>query len=87
MEKIEIVYNQLDAAIAVIKEVAEWGREQGFRVWLDEWLTPEELITEEVTPENFCVGKVDGKTACAFILQKNDFEIHWGKDYMEGEKV
>ena len=32
MENIEIVYNQLDAAIAVMREVAQWGREKGFRV-------------------------------------------------------
>ncbi len=76
MENIEIVYNQLDAAIAVMKEVAQWGREQGFRVWLDEWLTPEELITEEAKPENFYIGKVDGNVACAFILQNKDSE-YW----------
>ena len=62
MEKIEIIYNQLEEAIAVMKEVARWGREQGFRVWLDEWLTPDELFTDEIEPENFCIGKVDGKT-------------------------
>ena len=35
MGKIEIVYNQLEEAIAVMKEVARWGRERGFRVWLE----------------------------------------------------
>ena len=59
-----------------MKEVARWGREQGFRVCLDDWLTPEELINAEVKQENFCIGKVDGKTACAFILQKSDSE-YW----------
>lgn len=76
MDKVEIIYNQIDDAISVMKEVAQWGREKDFRVWLGEWLTPEELITEEAKPENFCVGKVDGKAACAFILQKNDSE-YW----------
>lgn len=75
-QKVEIIYNQVDEAISVMKEVAQWGRERGLRVWLDEWLTPEELITEEAKPENFCIGKVDGKTACAFILQNSDFE-YW----------
>ena len=55
MENLEIIYNQMDEAIFVMKEVAKQGREQGFRVWLDEWLTPEELLTEEVKPENFCI--------------------------------
>ena len=58
MKKVEIIYNQVNEAISVMKEVAQWGREQGFRVWLDEWLTPEELLTNEVKPENFCVGKI-----------------------------
>ena len=77
MEKIELCYNKVDEAISIMKEVAEWGRNQGFRVWLDEWLTPEELITEEAKPENFYIGKVDGKTACAFILQNSD-TAYWG---------
>ena len=85
MEKVEIIYNQLEEAISVMREVARWGREKGFRVWLDEWLTPEELITEDAKLENFCIGKVDGKTVCAFILQKNDSE-YW-KDSSEEQAV
>ena len=77
MQKVEIYYNKMDEAIAVMKEVAEWGRNQGFRVWLDEWLTPEEILSDEVGPEHFCIGKVDGETACAFILQDSDAE-YWG---------
>lgn len=72
MEKVEIIYNQSEEAISVMREVARWGREQGFRVWLDEWLTLEELVTDEAKPENFCVGEIDGKIACAFILQRSD---------------
>ena len=77
MQKVEILYNKIDEAITVMKEVAEWGRVQGFRVWLDEWLTKEELLTDEVRPEHFCIGKVDGETACAFILQDSDAG-YWG---------
>lgn len=76
VEKVDIVYNEVKEAISVMKEVAQWGREQGFRVWLDAWLTPEKLITEDAKPETFCIGKVDGKTACAFILQNRDSE-YW----------
>lgn len=76
MEKIEIVYNKFEEAIAVMKEVAKWGRQQGYRVWPDEWLTPDELITEEAKAEYFCVGKVDGNTACALILQRSD-SVYW----------
>ena len=75
-EKMKIVYNQVEEAISVMREVAKWGREQGFRVWLDEWLTPEELLTDEAKPENFCIGEIDGKIACAFILQRSDSD-YW----------
>lgn len=65
-------HGKVDEAIAIMKEVAEWGRNQGMRVWLDEWLTRDELITEDAQPENFCIGKYQGKVACAFILQWKD---------------
>ena len=76
MEQVVLVRNQLHKAIAVIREVAAWGRQAGFRVWPDEWLTPEELITEESQPENFYVGMVGNEVACAFILQWSDSE-YW----------
>ena len=34
------------------------GLEQGYRVWPDEWLTKEELITPDAQPENFCSYKI-----------------------------
>ena len=74
--KIEIQFNKMDEAISVMREVAAWGREQGYHVWPDEWLTPEELITPDAQPENFCVGALDGETACAFILQWSDAD-YW----------
>lgn len=77
MQKVEIFYNKVDEAIMIMKEVAAWGRAQGFRVWLDEWLTAEELITDEARPEHFCVGKVEDEIACAFILQDSDAG-YWG---------
>lgn len=70
--KIEIQFNKMDEAISVIREVAAWGREQGYRVWPDKWLTPEELITPDAQPENFCIGTLGGETACAFVLQWAD---------------
>lgn len=77
MQKVEIIYNQMNESIYVMREVAAWGRERGFRVWLDEWLTPNELLTDEIKPENFCIGKVNGEVACAFILQNTDVQ-YWG---------
>ena len=55
-----------------MREVAAWGRERGYRVWLDEWPTKEELITLDAQPENFCIGTIDREIACAFILQWAD---------------
>ena len=76
MKKVDIQFDRVDAAIPVFREVAAWGREQGFRVWPDEWLTKEELITPDAKPENFCIGRIDGEVACAFILQWAD-ESYW----------
>ena len=64
MKNIVIQFNRMDAAIAVLREVASWGREQGYRVWPDEWLTAEELLTPDAQPENFCIGTIDGEIAC-----------------------
>ena len=76
MDNIEIEFGSVDEAISIMKEVAAWGRDKGFRVWKDEWLTRDELITDEAQPENFCVGKLGGKSVCAFILQRRDRE-YW----------
>lgn len=75
-DKIKIRFHEVETAISVMREVASWGREQGFRVWPDEWLTQQELITSDAQPENFCVGVIDGEVACSFILQWTDAE-YW----------
>lgn len=76
MGRLIITGGQPERAIAIMREVAAWGRSRGFRVWPDEWLTENELLTEEARPENFYVGTVDGQPACAFILQWSDRE-YW----------
>lgn len=76
MNNIEIRFNEMKTAISVIREVAAWGREKGYRVWPDEWLTQEELVTPEARPENFCTGIMAGETVCAFILQWADSD-YW----------
>lgn len=75
-ERIEIQFHKLETAISIMREVSAWGRAQGFLVWPDEWLTPENLITSDAQPENFCVGCLDGEIACAFILQWTDSD-YW----------
>lgn len=76
MGELMITAGETDRAISIMREVAAWGRDQGFRVWRPERLTPEELLTEEARPENFYVGTMDGRAACAFILQWSDRE-YW----------
>ena len=73
---LEIHFDRMEEAVSVMREVAAWGRSKGYRVWPEDWLTPEELITGDAGPENFCIGAVDGETACAFILQWKDLE-YW----------
>lgn len=63
---------EVDKAINIMKEVAAWGRSKGYLVWLDEWLTQDELLTSEAKEENFYIGKVDGIDACTMILQWTD---------------
>ncbi len=77
----QIQFNQMPTAISVMKEVAAWGREKGYRVWPDEWLTSKELITPDAQPENFCIGTIEDETVCAFILQWTD------SDYWPDEPV
>lgn len=62
--------------MAVMREVAGWYREHGYRVWPDEWLTPEALFTDEAKPKNFYLGTIEEQPACAFILQWSDRE-YW----------
>jgi GNAT superfamily N-acetyltransferase len=76
MNHLIMVNNQVDRAIEIMREVSEWGRNQGFCVWLDEWLTKEQLLCEDNCEEDFYVGKVDGVDACCMIIQWQDRE-YW----------
>lgn len=78
MQDLEIRNNEVDKSIEIMKEVSEWGRNKGLRVWLDEWLTADQLITADVGPENFYVGSINGEDVCSFVLQWKDNE--WWPD-------
>lgn len=75
-DSIEIVPDKMEDAIRVMQEVAEWARGAGFRVWPQEWLTRDELVSDEAKPENFFIGMLRGRIVCAFILQWSDSE-YW----------
>ena len=72
--KLNVEKGKIDEAISIMREVARWGRSRGYRVWLDEWLTQQELLSDEVTAENFYVGQVNGIDASCMILQWSDSE-------------
>lgn len=82
MTELTIKANEIDKAISVMREVATWGRKKGLKVWLDEWLTKEELITKDASEENFYIGNIEDDCACAFILQWSD-SLYWpqAKEY------
>lgn len=81
--ELDVTPGDVDGALAVMAEVSRWGRERGLRVWPEEWLTREALVTEEAGPACFCVGSIGGRAACAFILQWQDRE--WWPDAPAGE--
>ncbi len=85
MDMVELCPGQVEESIGVMQEVAAWGRAKGFRIWPDAWLTREVLLAADVHPENFYLGKIGGRTACAFLLQTRDSE-YWG-GAGEGEAV
>ena len=73
-----LIPNCPERVAAIMREVAAWGRGRGLRVWPEQWLTPEELLTDEAGRSNFYVGTLDGEEACAFILQWSDREAGGG---------
>lgn len=75
MSELKIRNYEVEKAIKIMREVAEWGRSKGLRVWLDQWLTADKLITEEAQPENFYVGSINDEDVCSFILQWQDNEL------------
>ncbi|MDO5400453.1 MAG: GNAT family N-acetyltransferase [Eubacteriales bacterium] len=81
----ELYFDEPSKAIAVMREVAQWGHDCGLRVWPLDWLTMEELVSADARPEDFCIGKVGGEVVCGFILQRQDQE-YW-RDAPKGEAV
>ncbi len=76
MSNLIIVNHQVDTAIAIMREVAAWGRGQGYPVWSEESLTKEALLSDEATEDTFFVGRIDQSDVCSFILQWKD-SVFW----------
>lgn len=85
-EKINIRHHCVDEAVAIMREVADWGEAHDFAdMWSAEALTRERLLTAEAQPVHFCVGELDGQPVCGFILQDVD-SVYW-PDKKAGEAV
>jgi ribosomal protein S18 acetylase RimI-like enzyme len=63
-----VVAGEVDNAIDILREVAQWCQDNKMNMWKLSDLTKERLLTG-VRPENFSVGKIDGDNACSMILQ------------------
>lgn len=76
-EDFKVVEGNAEAAISIMREVAQWGHSVGFNVWKDEALAKEKLL-EHAREEEFCIGQVLGEDACCMILQWED-KLFWPK--------
>lgn len=84
-KQVKLYFGRVKEAIAIMQKVSEWGREKQLRIWPKEWLTREELLTQDTTEEDFGVAKAGGESIGAFILQRQDGE-YW-PDALKGEAV
>ena len=61
----------VDHAIGIIREVAQWCEKTGKNMWKLDELTEENLV-KGLSPENFCIGMMNNEGVCSMILQWND---------------
>jgi len=66
---------EVDKAIAIMREVAQWCIDTGKQSWKLDELTSEKL-TVGLTANNFFIGKMNGIDACCMILQWYD-SLFW----------
>jgi ribosomal protein S18 acetylase RimI-like enzyme len=67
----EVFTGEVDNAILIMREVAEWCIESELKMWKLEELTREKLM-ENIIDENFCVGRINEEAAVSMILQWYD---------------
>lgn len=77
IEDFQVIKGDVENAINIMKEVAQWGRSVGFGVWKDEHLTREKLL-QGINEDDFCIGQVCDDNACCMILQWSD-ALFWPK--------
>lgn len=70
-DSFSVTIGEVDKAISILMEVAQWRHDIGQTVWLPDSLNKTQL-TKGLNEENFCVGRVNGEEACSMILQWHD---------------
>lgn len=77
IDDFQVCRGDAETAINIMKEVTEWCRSVGLKIWKDEQLTREKLLID-IDEDNFYIGKVSDSNACCMILQWND-TLFWPK--------
>jgi ribosomal protein S18 acetylase RimI-like enzyme len=77
-----VISGDVNSAIAIMREVAQWCEKTGKNMWKLDELVKEKLM-KGLTPQNFYIGKIKGKEVSSMILQWYD-SIFW-PDVKENE--
>lgn len=70
-EHFKVVAGEVDNAISILREVAQWCEDNKMNMWKLSDLT-EALLLVGVSSESFCVGKIGEENTCSMILQWYD---------------
>jgi GNAT superfamily N-acetyltransferase len=63
---------------SILKEAAEWLRQQGREMWIPEQLTAERLLEQNAMHEMY-IGFVNGEPAATMIIQETD-PVMWPEE-------
>lgn len=72
---LSVLEGDVDGAIAIMRETAQWLVDAGMPLWRLEDLTKEKLLPG-LEPRNFLIFMADGEPAAAMILQWRD-TFYW----------
>ena len=70
-DNFKVVTGEVDNAIDILREVAQWCEDNKMKMWRVSDLTKERLLVG-VSLESFCVGKIGEDNASSMILQWYD---------------
>ncbi len=73
---IEVRTGEVDLAIEIMREVAQWCIDVGRPMWALAELTREKLLRAPRDPESFVVAQAGGEPAASMILQWHD-PVFW----------